>query len=121
HPRGAARGRRPVRGPVPDPVQEPGKPRALFRTDAWPRPVALLVPEATQFLARDLLDVGQLAVGQRAPPLVVLELGAPGRRGDRGGDLRAGELAEHRRGRARAAGDVLVAERLELVVRQRAA
>ena len=88
HARGTARGGRPVRGPVPDPVQEPGKPGAVLAGAAGPRPVALLVAEAAEFLARDLLDVGELAVGQGAPPLVLLYLGAPGGRGDRGGDLR---------------------------------
>ena len=57
-----------------------------------PGPVArLLIAEAAQLLAGDLLHVRELAVGKGAPPFVLLRLGAPGGRGHRRGDLRPGE------------------------------
>ena len=73
-----------------------------------PRRAQLLVAEAAQLLAGDLLHVRELAVGEGAPPFVLLRLRAPGGRGHRRGDLRPGEAGQRGRGRAGVARHVLV-------------
>jgi ATP-binding cassette subfamily B protein len=79
-------------------------------------PAASQVPQAPQFLARDLLDVGELSQAQRAAPGIGFRpCPAPARAGDRGGDRGADEAGQHGRRRAGAADHVLVAEGFQLV------